>query len=552
MASAFRPMFVRLPGAFSTFGPPSQRLRRERGRKLRPSPPSVRLRSSTWASLVYGRRATSPRHLCTFGDKTCAAFVIADAQGGRSWQVRRVLSLGRHLLRKLGRAKAESPKPQSARDDQLPPVPSVAELRSLGMEAESETAKSRDEFAFALLAVDKAGSRELRQAAMTVLEQIDAGAWLALDVTARKGWWFAPAWSYALRSRLAECEATPLTLVLASFHPDGHIREAAVARMGELNDAVVASALALRCADWVDQVRARARLVVEQRLADPTGAALVAIGSIGTAMKARRQGTWLAELIQQQLRTGSDAKLATALKAGDWRVRRLAYAAAIERSRIGPPALLDAAMHDSDLPIRTRAAEAAVHLALAQDAFPELALLLASRTALVRAEAVDALGKAGDPKPAIAAIADPSALVRGTAQAVLRRSGASPADHYRPLVLANPPPPNALAGLGETGDNSDIAVLTRSLQHPLAKGRAAAVCALRMLGAATPDRVAHLLEDTSAAVTRQVAKALVGHSKELDRAFLERLVQLTRPRHVRVAGYRLLSPTTGGGTHEAA
>jgi hypothetical protein len=432
------------------------------------------------------------------------------------------------------------PKPQSPREDQLPPVPTVAELRLLGLAAESETAKARDEFAFALLAVDKAGSDELRQAAMTVLEQIDSRAWLALDVTARKSWWFAPAWSHALRSRLADSEATALTLLLASFHPDGHIREAAVARMGELGDAIVASALALRCADWVDQVRARARLVVEQRLGDPTGAALVAVGSIGLAMKARQQGTWLAELIQLQLRTGTDAKLEAALKAGDRRVRRLAYASAIEGSRITLPALLDAAMHDSDLPIRTRAAEAAVHVALAQGAFPELAPLLASRTALVRAEAVAALGKSGDPKPAVAAIADQSPLVRGIAQAIVWRTGANPADHYRALVVANPPPPNALAGLGETGDNSDIAVLTRSLHHPLAKGRASAVRALRMLGAATPDRIANLLEDTSAAVTRQVAKALVGHSKELDQAFLERLVEATHPRHVRVAAYRLL------------
>ena len=187
------------------------------------------------------------------------------------------LDLGRHLLRKLGRAQSEAPKPQPVKEDQLPPAPSVAELRSLGLAAVSETARARDEFASALLAVDKANSRELRQAAIAVLEQIDARAWLALDVTARKSWWFAPAWSYVVRSRLAESEATALTLVLASFHPDGHIREAAVARMGELDDAVVAKALALRCADWVDQVQAKARLVVEQRPADPTGAALVAV-----------------------------------------------------------------------------------------------------------------------------------------------------------------------------------------------------------------------------------------------------------------------------------
>ena len=97
-----------------------------------------------------------------------------------------------------------------------------------------------------------------------------------------------------------------------------------------------------------------------------------------------------------------------------------------------------------------------------------------------------------------------------------------------------------LAGLGETGNSSDVPVLTQWLQHPTPRGRASAVRALRSLGAATPARVASLLEDRSAAVARQAAQALVGHSKDLDSAFLEGLIEPNRPRHVRVAGYLLL------------
>jgi HEAT repeat protein len=116
----------------------------------------------------------------------------------------------------------------------------------------------------------------------------------------------------------------------------------------------------------------------------------------------------------------------------------------------------------------------------------------------------------------------------------------SPVDRYRELVLTEPPSPAALAGLGETGDGSDVAVISQWLSHPAAGGRAQAVRALRKLGAATPERVAQMLTDDSAAVTRQVAKALIGHAREVDVDFLSELIRANHPRHVRVAAYRLL------------
>jgi hypothetical protein len=57
-----------------------------------------------------------------------------------------------------------------------------------------------------------------------------------------------------------------------------------------------------------------------------------------------------------------------------------------------------------------------------------------------------------------------------------------------------------------TGQDADLA--RRSLAHPRPRGRVEAVRALRRLEAATPDTIGALLEDPSAAVSRQVVAAL--------------------------------------------
>ena len=442
-----------------------------------------------------------------------------------------MLSLGRLLLRRLGLRRAV---------DRLPKPPTAEELRSLGNNAGSGTAAALDQFALALLAIDKEGDQQLRQAAVGEVEQLGARTWLALDVTTRTSWWNAPAWSFAVRNTLAESEPTALGLVLASFHPDGHIREAAVARMAELEAVVVIAPLSMRCADWVQEVRDRARVAIEARLSARDGAVLVAAAAIGLMMRDRQEGTWLAEIVEDRLRNGTTAELNAALSAKDWRTRRAAYAAAIESGRLDLHELLQAAARDSDMPVRTLCARAAVVRALGDGATTDLQPLLLSGTALVRAEAVAALAQAGDTAPASSALIDRSPIVRWTAQVAVRRAGTSPANRYRELVLTDPPSPAALAGLGETGDDSDVAVISRWLSHPAARGRAEAVRALRKLGAATPERVGHMLTDDSAAVTRQVTKALIGHAREINVEVLSELIRADHPRHVRVAAYRLL------------
>ncbi|GAA2591127.1 hypothetical protein GCM10010435_82320 [Winogradskya consettensis] len=128
------------------------------------------------------------------------------------------------------------------------------------------------------------------------------------------------------------------------------------------------------------------------------------------------------------------------------------------------------------------------------------------------------------------------------AQSVMRRAGVDPSEHYRRLVVRTPPEPSVLAGLGETGSPDDGEIAMRWLSHPRARGRVEAIRAWRRLGVTRRTLLVPLLEDESAAVTRQ-AVAILRRDAVVDAAALRALLSAANPSHVRFAGYRLL---TGG------
>jgi HEAT repeat protein len=186
-------------------------------------------------------------------------------------------------------------------------------------------------------------------------------------------------------------------------------------------------------------------------------------------------------------------------------------------------------------------AEAAIRAARATGNDDVPRRLLASGTAAVRAEAVHALGAVGEVGPAFEALADRSALVRATAQAIARRAGTDPATRYRALLTEQQPPnPCVIAGLGETGTRSDVDLLQPWLAHPTSRGRAETVRALRRRGCTSPQLLLPLLTDPVSSVTRQVMLSLFGQADALDEDFLRPLLHRARPRHVRMAACRLL------------
>lgn len=444
------------------------------------------------------------------------------------------LSLGKRLRRWLRGASAidsgEVPQP-----DYLP-APSPIDWTQ-AVSAWEQKGISPTELASALLAAARDGDPAQHAVIIDALDSADARWWLVLDEALRQRWWWAPSWSRDIASALANGEPDLLRLVVAACHHNGRIREAAVAHLaGQTHPAAVA-VLAMRACDWVAEVRQRARTIVEG-WPSLSGPALITLVEMAFALRGRRDGGWLAGHVDTIMNGLPATEMGPLLAARDRRVRRAAYRATIVAGQLSLGQLTTAAVRDADLPIRVMCARAAVQSATDPE---QLRGLLASRTALVRAEALHALALAGELSVAEAALTDRHPLVRETAQAALCRAGIDPAMSYRRFAASEIPEPGAIAGLGETGTDADAEIIERCLSHPRARGRAEAIRALRRLGVNRPAAVIPLLCDESGAVTRQVVVTLRRDSGSLDRSVLSSLLAQDNPAHVRFAGYRLLT-----------
>ncbi|GAA3868636.1 HEAT repeat domain-containing protein [Saccharothrix violaceirubra] len=361
--------------------------------------------------------------------------------------------------------------------------------------------------------------------------------WLTVDAAARSLPWGILTSTDVAAHRLVAGRAGPLDLIAAACHPDGFVREAAVTVLGSRDNVSGVPVLALRAADWVPEVRAAARRACARQLDRAPTEAIALAAPVARAVHARRDGDWLLDAVADVLRDGPPEALEAALAAEDRGVRRLAHTIGLAAGRLHLDRLVRTAETGPDPSIRVLCAEAAIRAAGDRDVPRRL---LAAGTAMVRAEAVRALAAAGEMAAVDAALVDTGAVVRATAQALLRRAGTDPAARYRALLDRRPPLPTVIAGLGETGAHVDVEPLREWLGHPSSRGRAVTVRALRRLGETTPGLLLPLLTDPVSSVTRQVVLSLLRHADGLDEDFLRPLLRPERPPHVQRAAYRLL------------
>lgn len=447
-------------------------------------------------------------------------------------------SIGRRLLRKLRFAPPDPRLPSSS----APGIPGVneAQLQAAVDNARAGTANAVHELSTLLIAADRADDPSLAEFAIGLLSTADPTLWKSLDLTTRRTWWDVHDWAAQARDRISSGEPGTLALVVASFHPVGFVREVAVARLGEIDDPITLPVLAMRTADWVSQVRDRARAAVARRVSSSVDA-LLGVGPVAVRLAERAQGNWLYSQLDDAIARLDDDDLRQLLAAADWRLRRAAYSIALQYGRLSSSDLLDATARDGDRIIKMQCADAAVRAAVAAGRVDEVRPLAMSNTAIVRAVAITALARSGDTESAEAAIADKNPIVREVAQAALRRIGVNPAERYRALAAARTPAdPSSVAGLGETGDASDIEVILPSLSDLRPRGRVEAIRSLRRLGWMNVPLLSTMLDDSSAAVTRQVVATLVPRANDVAP---ERLADLLDPRqspHARAAAYRLL------------
>ncbi|MGY5014559.1 hypothetical protein ACWCY6_41945 [Streptomyces sp. 900105755] len=377
-----------------------------------------------------------------------------------------------------------------------------------------------------------------------VIDGADPVGWLALDAGARS-WLLRDA--LPGRAELTGEHRNALTesrAALALCHRDGRIREAALETAAGFP--TLLPLVVIRCADWVAPVRERARQLL---CATIDADAAVSLAPLILLVGRRGRGAFGVEVLGDVLRGASHEQLGRLCADGDRTVRRFAHRLAVAEGKLSAAELARAAARDPDPAVQTLCAEAAV--ALVPEGAPAadvLGPLLAARGPRVRSIGVTALRRAGRPERAADFLADRSGAVRACARYVVRQYGTDPLPWYRRRVAAagDPAlPPGAVMGLAECGERADAGLLAPLLAHPSPGVRAAAVAGSRILDVTDVPRFRELLDDPAPGVVREATVTLLPSAGALDAGWLMDRLAAGRPRHARVAAFRLLDARGG-------
>lgn len=394
-----------------------------------------------------------------------------------------------------------------------------------------------------------AGLRPTRPAPLrSVLRAADADDWLALDVRVREESWYGSA------TQAQERAAAPLLLELTRLglaqpafdlcHRNGRVRERAVGRAWSYPGLL--PLIVIRCADWVEPVRERARDLLHEAL-DMDAAVDLAPLILRTGRRGR--GAFGVGLLEEVLRRPPATGLTALLASPDRAVRRFAYRLAIGQRILRPAELARAAARDEDTVVQDLCSDAALIALKDNEAYDDvLGPLLNARSPRARSAGVTALRQAGRPELAVRFLADRSALVRACARYVMRQHGGDPTVWYRDRCAAPDAPglpPGAVIGLAESGGRTDAGLLRPMLAHPAAGVRAHAVAGLRILDLVDAERMRPLLDDPAPCVVRETTLALLPSSRDVPLQWLLERTGPGRPRHVRLAAFRLLDARGG-------
>ncbi|MEU6383100.1 hypothetical protein ABZ847_05985 [Streptomyces bauhiniae] len=318
----------------------------------------------------------------------------------------------------------------------------------------------------------------------------------------------------------------------ALCHHNGRVRHRALA--GAAGHPELFPLVVVRCADWAEPVRDRARALLAEILDAGTA---VALAPMILRVADRYRGDHALGLLDGVLRQAPRERLAPLLVSGDRAVRRYAYRMAVEEGSLSPVELARAAAEDDDAVIQGRCAEAALTDGVSPEA---LEILLGGRNPQARSAGVTALRRVGRPERAVDFLADHSALVRACARYVVRQHGIDPLTWYRARCADPAVQPGAAIGLAECGERTDAPLLWALLEHPAPGVRARAVGGLRTLDVTDVRRLRPLLDDPAPGVVGEVTLALLPSARALPAEWLLSRLDAGRPRWERVSAWRLL------------
>lgn len=342
-------------------------------------------------------------------------------------------------------------------------------------------------------------------------------------------------------------EAASSVLGVASFHPNGHVREMAVRGLDVLSNGKELPFLLIRMNDWVSQVRERAVEAAARRLRIEYAPwwlqALPLVLRLGKVGRSNHE-----DFVRHVMEFLKQPECRSALLGGlgvqDRIIRCTAFQLALELPEADWGDIASRASEDLDPAIRLMAARR-IHVAHAIDPLrPLLMRLLCDPVMVVRREALTIIAERC-PREAEAplrqGLLDRHAAIRETSRFHLKGAGLDFAALGR-AALAAQPSPGAIESLGEVGTPADASLVLPFVSHVRPKMRRAVLRALVALaGEAHTSVFLQALQDPSPGVSGQARKGLEARAMSLDPGALWEIFQRAGSAHARRNALLLLS-----------
>ncbi len=335
-------------------------------------------------------------------------------------------------------------------------------------------------------------------------------------------WWASwdriePAYVLRLKPRASRWAS----LAVLSMHRSGYVREAALRQMAESKDGSELPYIFIRLNDWVAEIRGLAESAIAERLTPKSAPGLVQLlPLIGLLGRWSRAPDDMESRITDVLATPeSRPAMLSGLRSDDVGVRRRVARLLIEGGGESLHSILQTALQDKDVVVRTWAAVAARQVLDGQELREALDEIGRNRSARVRQEAligwVTRFPEESHDR-LVTALLDRLATVRGFAQFELRRRGFDVVAFYRGRI-PNLQSPEPIVGLGEVGSPEDTNAVEPYLRAADERIRIAAVYAIDHLGG---DKRASLLvsalRDPAPAVSKAARRVLVRKPQSVD------------------------------------
>ncbi|WP_340685017.1 hypothetical protein LCL61_00565 [Amycolatopsis coloradensis] len=299
-----------------------------------------------------------------------------------------------------------------------------------------------------------------------------------------------------------------LTTAIAASHHDGRVRELAVTRLLAKPRPETLPFLLVRMTDWASPVSDVARAGVIRLLHDDPATYLRPAAETMLHLGRRRRGGFGVRQLYAAAYDVPVAVLEQLMRSVNSAVPRFAFEVRTRRGDLQFDGLIRLALTHSDKGIRVRAGEAVARDAVWTGRVDVLRKLAACRHGEVRISALTGLARLGHWEEIAGLLDDRSTLIRALARDAARRTGVDAVVWYRSAVSGANPSLGAIAGLAESGRAEDGQRLYPLLRHPVARVRAQAIGALRILDAVPVDSVRSMVEDPSRRVVRAALKAL--------------------------------------------